>query len=269
VVAPGLKAVTTTLIGTSVKAPVASVIRSEKTLVVAAAGVAEKTRLKSPLKVSGIWPATLGAVNTTGLAPLIVQVSIELTAERLTSEYESLAYVHPAGMLIATLLTFAQPLLTTSKLNSTPLILAVTVAGFTTAANVPRVVDGVEVDVGVVIDDPLRVPVADPLKVNGFVVPVALSWYAQVKAVLPDAGILATDAGVGPVTILTGAPATGVRVGVTALTGNTREPLVTVMVTVTFEPAYWQDGATPMLATKELTDRVPEVAVVDVTVPPL
>ena len=40
------------------------------------------------------------------------------------------------------------------------------------------------------------------------------------------------------------------------------------MVTVIFEPAYWQIGDTTMLAVNELTDSVPEVALTDVTVPP-
>lgn len=47
--------------------------------------------------------------------------------------------------------------------------------GLTVAAKLPRVVCGVEMDVGVVIITALRVPVAKPLKVNGLVAPVELS----------------------------------------------------------------------------------------------
>ena len=81
-----MNAFTVTLTGTSRNAPVASVTLTVKTLVVAAGGVAENTRLKSPLKVNGICPATLGAVNVTGLVPLATHVSIELAADKLTRE---------------------------------------------------------------------------------------------------------------------------------------------------------------------------------------
>lgn len=103
---PALKAFTVTLTGTFTTALLESVTASVNVLVVAAEGVAEKTRLKLPLNVSGICPAGLGAVNDTGFAPLTVQVSIELAADKLTREYESLAVapqVHPAGTGIATL----------------------------------------------------------------------------------------------------------------------------------------------------------------------
>lgn len=85
---------------------------------------------------------------------------------------------------------------------------------------------------------------------------------------LEETPILATEAGVGPETAVTGAPAAGVSVGVTLVTGNTREPLLTVMVTVMFEPAYWQVGDTTILAVNELTESVPDVALIEVTVPP-
>ena len=55
---------------------------------------------------------------------------------------------------------------------------------------------------------------------------------------LEETPILATEAGVGPETIVTGAPAIGVSVGVTLVTGNSREPLLTSIDTVIFEPAY-------------------------------
>lgn len=85
---------------------------------------------------------------------------------------------------------------------------------------------------------------------------------------LEETPTLATDAGVGPDNNVTGAPAIGVSVGVTLVTGNTREPLLTVMVTPTLEPAYWQVGATTILAVNELTERMPEVALMEVTDPP-
>jgi hypothetical protein len=78
--------------------------------------------------------------------------------------------------------------------------------------------------------------------------------------------MFAIEAGVGPVTLVVGAPAMGVSVDVTPVTGNSKEPLVTVIVTVTFEPEYWQVGEATTLATNELTDKVPEVALEDVTV---
>lgn len=81
--------------------------------------------------------------------------------------------------------------------------------------------------------------------------------------------MLAIVAGTGPDTHATGAMAIGASEGVTPVTGNSSEPLVTVIVTVTFEPEYWQDGATAMLAPNELTDSVLDVAVDDVTVAPL
>ena len=56
--------------------------------------------------------------------------------------------------------------------------------------------------------------------------------------------------------------------GVTLVTGNIKEPLLTVMVTVISAPAYWHVGEPEMLATKELTDNMPDVALVEVTVPP-
>ena len=173
---PVLNALTVTLAGTSTKAPLASVTLSVKVLVVAAVGVAEKTTLKLPPNVSGIWPATLGAVNVTGLAPLTVQVSIALAADTSTREYESLANVHPAGILIATLLAEKQPLLVTVNVSSVFMLPALVEVGETVAEKLPRVVGGVETEVGVVIVAALRVPVADPLKVNGLVAPVALSW---------------------------------------------------------------------------------------------
>lgn len=83
---PVLNAFTVILTGTSRNAPLASVTLSVKVLVVAAGGVAENTRLKSPLNVKGICPAALGAVNVTGLVPLADQVSIELAADKLTRE---------------------------------------------------------------------------------------------------------------------------------------------------------------------------------------
>ena len=43
--------------------------------------------------------------------------------------------------------------------------------GLTIAVKLPRVVDGVEMDVGVVTVAALRDPVAEPLKVNGLVAP--------------------------------------------------------------------------------------------------
>ena len=163
---PVLNALTVTLAGTSTKAPLASVTLSVKVLVVAAVGVAEKTTLKLPPNVSGIWPATLGAVNVTGLAPLAVQVSIELPADTSTREYESPAAVHPAGILTATLLTAEQPLFVTVNVNSVFVLPALVVVGETIGKKVPREVGGVEIEVGVVITTALRVPVADPLKVN-------------------------------------------------------------------------------------------------------
>lgn len=82
-------------------------------------------------------------------------------------------------------------------------------------------------------------------------------------------GIVAADGGVGPETAVTGAPVIGVRVGVTLVIGKISEPLLTSIDTVTFEPAYWQVGATEMLATNELTDSMPEAAVAELTVAPL
>ena len=170
-----MNAFTVMLTGTSTKTPTASVTLSVKTLVVAADGVAEKTRLKLPLNVSGICPATLGAVNVTGFVPLTVQVSIVLTADKLTREYASLAQVQPAGTGTATLLILAQPLLTTVNISSVFVLPALVEIGSTIAAKLPRIVDGVDMEVGVVIVRPLRVPVAEPLKVNGLVVPVESS----------------------------------------------------------------------------------------------
>ena len=80
--------------------------------------------------------------------------------------------------------------------------------------------------------------------------------------------MLAIDAGVGPETAVTGAPTIGVSVGVTLVTGNTVEPLLTVMVTAIFKPEYWQVGETLILATNGLTKSMPEVALMEVTVPP-
>ena len=128
---PVLNALTVTLAGTSTKAPLASVTLSVKVLVVAAVGVAEKTTLKLPPNVSGIWPATLGAVNVTGLTPLTVQVSIALAADTSTREYESLANVHPAGILIATLLAEKQPLLVTVNVSSVFMLPALVEVGET------------------------------------------------------------------------------------------------------------------------------------------
>ena len=88
------------------------------------------------------------------------------------------------------------------------------------------------------------------------------------KTPLEETPILAIDAGVGPETAVTGAPAAGVSVGVTLVAVNTVEPFVTVMVTVILAPEYWQVGDTTILAVNELTTSVPDVAVMDVTVPP-
>lgn len=176
--APVLNAVSVTLTGTSAKKPLASVTRSVKVLIVTPAGVPEKTTLKLPLNVSGIWPATLGAVNVTGPAPLAVQVSIELPADTLTKEYVSPAAIHPAGMPIATLLTAKHPLLVTENVSSVFVLPALVVVGETVGKKVPRVVGGVDVEgsgLRVDIATPLRVPDAEPLKVNGLVAPVALS----------------------------------------------------------------------------------------------
>ena len=85
---------------------------------------------------------------------------------------------------------------------------------------------------------------------------------------LEETPMLATDAGIGPETIVTGALAIDVSAGVTLVTGYTREPLLTVMVTAILEPAYWQVGVTTILAVNELTERMPEVALMEVTVPP-
>ena len=81
--------------------------------------------------------------------------------------------------------------------------------------------------------------------------------------------MLATEAGVGPETALTGAPPCGVSVGVTLVTGKINEPLLTSIDTVIFEPAYWHVGVAEMLATNELTDSMPEVALPEVTAAPL
>ena len=88
------------------------------------------------------------------------------------------------------------------------------------------------------------------------------------KTPLEEVPILAIDAGVGPETAVTGAPAAGVSVGVTLVAGNMVEPLLTVMVTVIFKPEYWQLGDTAILATNELTESMPDVALIEVTVPP-
>ena len=57
-------------------------------------------------------------------------------------------------------------------------------------------------------------------------------------------------------------------VGVTLVAGDVVEPLLTVMVTVIFKPEYWQLGDTAILATNELTESMPDVALIEVTVPP-
>lgn len=85
---------------------------------------------------------------------------------------------------------------------------------------------------------------------------------------LEETPILATEAGVGPETAVTGAPASGVSVEVTLVTGKTNDPLLTSIDTVIFEPAYWQFGDAEMLATNELTESTPDVALLEVTVAP-
>ena len=67
-------------------APLASVTLTLKLLIPALAGVAEKTRVKSPPKFWGIWLAEFGEVNVTGFAPLDTQVSTEFTALKSTKE---------------------------------------------------------------------------------------------------------------------------------------------------------------------------------------
>ena len=89
-----------------------------------------------------------------------------------------MAQVHPAGNVIPTLLTAAQPLLVTVNVSSVLVLPALVEIGLTIAVKLPRVVTGVEVDgmfnggVRVSTVAALRVPVAEPLKVNGLVAPV-------------------------------------------------------------------------------------------------
>lgn len=66
-------------------------------------------------------------------------------------------------------------MLVTANISSALVLPALVGVGLTVAAKLPRVVCGVEMDVGVVIITALRVPVAKPLKVNGLVAPVELS----------------------------------------------------------------------------------------------
>ena len=73
---------------------------------------------------------------------------------------------------MATLLTFAQPLLVTLKVSSLFVLPALVVEGLMVATKPPRVTVG-EMAVGVVKGAPL-VPAAEPLKLNGLVVPVLL-----------------------------------------------------------------------------------------------
>ena len=82
-----------------------------------------------------------------------------------------MAQVHPAGNVIPTLLTAVQPLLVTVNVCSALVLPALVEVGLTIAVKLPRVVDGVEMDVGVVTVAALRDPVAEPLKVNGLVAP--------------------------------------------------------------------------------------------------
>ena len=84
--APFMNGLTVTLTGIATAIPLASVTVTVKILVVADAGVAEKTKLKSPLKVCGSCDARFGEVNVTGLVPVAIQVSIALAALRLTRE---------------------------------------------------------------------------------------------------------------------------------------------------------------------------------------
>ena len=83
-----------------------------------------------------------------------------------------MAQVHPAGNVIPTLLTAAQPLLVTVNVCSALVLPALVAVGLTITEKLPRVVLGVEVDVGDVTGRALRVPVAEPVKLNGLVAPV-------------------------------------------------------------------------------------------------
>ena len=83
--------------------------------------------------------------------------------------------VHPAGTGTATLLILAQPLLVTVNVSSVFVLPALVEVGVTIAVKMPRVVDGVEIEAGVVMTTPLRVPLAEPLKVNGLVAPVEMT----------------------------------------------------------------------------------------------
>ena len=89
---PFRNGLTVTFTGITTATPLASVTVTENTLVVAEVGVAEKTKLKSPVKmkppltVFGNCEAELGAVKVTGLAPLATQVSMVLAALKLTRE---------------------------------------------------------------------------------------------------------------------------------------------------------------------------------------
>ena len=77
--------------------------------------------------------------------------------------------------MIPTLLTALQPLLEMVNVCSVLVLPALVVVGFTIAVKFPRVVAGVEMDVGAVTVEALRVPVADPLTVNGLVAPAELT----------------------------------------------------------------------------------------------
>ena len=145
--------------------PLLSVTLNAKLLVPALAGVAENTKLKlASLSCCSWFAVGSGAVqvNVTGLVPLSIQVSAGLAADMLTSEYASFPHTQPAGAVIATLVAGAHPLLSTFHVNSTLVLEALTLDGFTVVVNSPRVMLG-EVAFALSAGDVL---VAEPLKLN-------------------------------------------------------------------------------------------------------